>query len=305
MLAVDIREYDLLADPSRGTNRMTASETPATPAVTPASPTSDAERRTHRRPWWARAVDPLYGALRQALQRFHSARAAVGMVLIAGLGIAAAGTGAFVALADQVSEGDTQMLDEGIMAFLGEHRIEWIQASLLEITALGTGLVIMMIVGVAALLLWHTRHRYSAVLLLVSSGGGLLLNGILKMGFDRPRPQIFEWATHASSSSFPSGHAMGSAIVYATVAYLAARLQRRWWSRLLTLTSAAALILLIALSRLYLGVHYPSDVIAGMVIGLAWAAFCMAMLEAIQQLGRRRADVRQDEEPAPEAGSDG
>ena len=101
------------------------------------------------------------------------------------------------------------------------------------------------------------------------------------------------------SWSFPSGHAMSAAVVYGTVAYLAARLQRRQLHRVLTMSAAAVIILLIAASRVYLGVHYPSDVLAGVIIGVAWAAFCMAVLEAIQLYGRRRAPrILTHEEPA-------
>ena len=92
---------------------------------------------------------------------------------------------------------------------------------------------------------------------------------------------------------------MSAAIVYGTVAYLAGRLQERHRSRVITAVIALLLVLLIAASRIYLGVHYPSDTLAGMVIGFAWAAFCMATLEAIQMVARRRAPkVLEDEQPA-------
>ena len=90
---------------------------------------------------------------------------------------------------------------------------------------------------------------------------------------------------------------MSAAIVYSTVAYLAARLHRRKWARWLIMIAALILIVLISASRLYLGVHYPSDVIAGAAIGLAWAGFCMATLEAIQKFWLRRG-LQGDENPA-------
>jgi undecaprenyl-diphosphatase len=82
---------------------------------------------------------------------------------------------------------------------------------------------------------------------------------------------------------------MSATVCYGTVAYLVARLQKHRWSRVLTLTGAVVLILLVCTTRLYLGVHYPSDVLAGIVVGLAWAGFCMATLEASLVLARRRA----------------
>jgi undecaprenyl-diphosphatase len=128
----------------------------------------------------------------------------------------------------------------------------------------------------------------------------MVLDSLLKIGFNRPRPQIFTWGTQVMGASFPSGHAMASTIVYSTVAYLAARLQQNVASRLLTMAMAALIILLICSSRLYLGVHYPSDVLAGVIIGLAWAGFCMAILEAAQLYAKRNApQMLKDERPAP------
>ncbi len=114
--------------------------------------------------------------------------------------------------------------------------------------------------------------------------------------------QAFTWGTEAGGWSFPSGHAMSATIAYSTVAYLAARLHRRRWARWLTMSVAMLLILVICGSRVYLGVHYPSDVLAGIIIGLAWAAFCMATLEGIQRFSEHRAPrVKKDEAPAPAA----
>ena len=101
---------------------------------------------------------------------------------------------------------------------------------MVEVTTLGTGIVVIMIVAVAALFLVLTQHKYSAILLLASTIGGIVLDGILKLGFNRPRPAIFIPAVHTVSSSFPSGHAMSAAVVYSTVAYLAARLHKRRWA---------------------------------------------------------------------------
>ena len=93
---------------------------------------------------------------------------------------------------------------------------------------------------------------------------------------------------------------MSAAIVYGTVAYLAARLHKQMWARWIVMTGAIVIIALISFSRMYLGVHYPSDVLAGVSIGLAWAAFCMATLEAIQKFGLRRDPrILRDEQPAP------
>ncbi len=239
---------------------------------------------------------------RAAFDRANGVVGALGVFVVAGLLIGIAGTWAFAALASEVREGETQAFDEAVIQWMGAHRSPTLDASMVEVTALGTWPVVLMIVIVTGLFLTLSDRKYSAILLLVSAGGGLLLNGVLKLGFNRPRPSIFLPVVQAVSSSFPSGHAMSSAIVYGTVAYLAARLHRRRWARWLVMAFAFVVIVLISFSRMYLGVHYPSDVVAGVMIGLAWAGFCMATLEGVQRFRPRRAPpILGEEEPAPAA----
>jgi undecaprenyl-diphosphatase len=258
------------------------------------------ERRAEQRGRLSTYANPIYRALRASATKADTLAGTLGIFLLTGLIVAVIGTALFVALASHVRSGSTQALDESVIRWLSAHRTSGLDAAMVEVTALGTGIVVMMIVAVAALFLALTQHRYSAILLLASTFGGLVLNEVLKHGFNRPRPTIIVPAVHAVSSSFPSGHAMSAAIVYSTVAYLAARLHKRKWARWLVMTAALSVIAMISFSRLYLGVHYPSDVLAGLVIGFAWAGFCMATLEAIQKFGLR-GDPRilKDEKPAP------
>jgi len=260
------------------------------------------ERRAEQRGRFSAYANPIYRALRISATRADTLAGTLGIFLLTGLIVAVIGTTLFVALASYVRSGRTQALDDSVIRWLGAHRTHGLDAVMVEVTALGTGMVVMMIVAVAALFLVLTQHKYSAILLLASTFGGLVLNEVLKHGFNRPRPTIVVPAVHAVSSSFPSGHAMSAAIVYTTVAYLAARLHKRKWARWLVMTAAFIVIAMISFSRLYLGVHYPSDVLAGLVIGFAWAGFCMATLEAIQKFGLRRDPrILKDEKPAPPA----
>jgi undecaprenyl-diphosphatase len=248
------------------------------------------------------AWDVVFIFLRWLASHAKNAYTAFGLFLLAGAAIALSFTWAFAKLAGHVQSGKTQAFDESVMRFVGAHQNPKMTALMLEITALGTGTVVLVIVLVTGLFLWLNHHKHSAILLAAATLG-IALNNLLKTGFDRARPQVFEWGTHALSSSFPSGHAMSSAIVYSTVAYLAARLQRDHLSRILTMVLAGMIVLLICVSRLYLGVHYPSDVLAGVTIGLAWAAFCMAILEAAQLYARRNApQMLAQEHPAPADG---
>jgi undecaprenyl-diphosphatase len=230
---------------------------------------------------------PLYTFVRAIARHVHSFYTALGIYLVLGLAIAAFAVWGFAELADLVESGYTREFDLAAMEWMKENRIEALDQFLLDVTALGTGLVVLILVGVAALFLALTEHRYSAILLLVATAGGQLLNTVLKLVYDRPRPENIEHLTHSMSTSFPSGHAMSAVIVYGTVAYLAARLQKRRWERWLTMIAAIIIIVGIATSRVYLGVHYPSDVLAGTIVGAAWAAFCMAGLEAVRVFAAR------------------
>jgi undecaprenyl-diphosphatase len=242
-------------------------------------------------------VDQAFEAL---VDRMGSLLGALGVFLIGGVIVAGFGTWLFSELAERVMAGGTQAFDDAVLRWVGVRHTPALTTAMLEITSLGTSTVVLVIVGVAALFLTLTKHKYSALLLVVATAGGIFLDYLLKLRFDRPRPHIFAWGQQVVMSSFPSGHAMSATIVYSTVAYLAARLQKRRWSRALTLFVALVVILLICSSRVYLGVHYPSDVLAGVIIGLSWAAFCMAMLEGIQRFSQRRApEVMKDEAPAP------
>jgi undecaprenyl-diphosphatase len=253
------------------------------------------QTRGHFRLVW----DLIFNSLRFIARHAHSAYTVFGIFLVSGAAIAIAFTWAFSEIAQKVRAGSTQGFDDAVMHWMAAHQNKVVQSFMLEITSLGTGTVVGMIVFVAGMFLWLNQHKHSAILLIAATLGGLVLDNLLKIGFNRPRPQVFEWGTYAVSSSFPSGHAMSSVIVYGTVAYLAARLQQNVASRILTMAFSALIIVLICSSRLYLGVHYPSDVLAGVIIGLAWAAFCMAVLEAAQLYAKRNApQLLADEKPA-------
>jgi undecaprenyl-diphosphatase len=246
------------------------------------------------------------GALRLVRTRLHDLRAALGIVVLAGAALAALLGVGFAWIAHRVRAGSTQAFDEGVLRWVAAHRIGWLESTMLELTFLGTGTVVVTIAGVAALFLALTRQRTAAALLLWSTIGAILLNNVLKAAFSRPRPELFTWGTHVRTTSFPSGHAMSAAAIYGTVAFLAARLARTRRARLAIHVVAALIIVVVAASRVYLGVHYPTDVAAGLLVGLAWAAFCTAALEAGQFLsGRRRraGGAAADDAPAQPADS--
>ena len=140
---------------------------------------------------------------------------------------------------------------------------------------------------VVSAFIWLSKHKLSVVLLALGVGGGYLANNVLKMFFDRDRPSVFEPVAEVMTSSFPSGHAMVSTIAYLSVAYLVGRLEPKPAMRVLTWIIAAVIIVLVAISRMYLGVHYPSDVIGGIIAGVAWLGLVIAGMHAIQFFAAR------------------
>ena len=271
---------------------------PASPSPEPSVDASD--RRVTRRGHLVLFWNLVFRALRKLGTHGRSVYTAVGIFLVAGVLVAIAGTIGFAKLAEVVREGYTQQFDTAVLRWLGEHHSPTLTNLMTEITPLGTGIVVLTVIGVTTAFLWHTEHKHSARMLLAATAGNILLHNGLKLLFDRERPAVFEWGTHAASSSFPSGHAMSATVVYGTVAYLLARLQKHTWARAITLLVAVLMIALICLTRLYLGVHYPSDVLGGIVVGLAWSGVCMATLEASLALARRRAPASVVQEaPAP------
>jgi undecaprenyl-diphosphatase len=116
-------------------------------------------------------------------------------------------------------------------------------------------------------------------------GGGELVSTVLKLFYHRPRPDLVPHGMEVFTASFPSGHAMMSAIAYLTLAILMARVDRNPRVKALVLSLGVSITLLVGISRIYLGVHWPSDVVAGWCVGAAWASLCWFVALQLQQRG--------------------
>lgn len=261
--------------------------------MSPRSQPPTYERRTLPRGGPLRPLyDLLYRLLRWIGAHVQGFYRAVGAFLVIGLVVVLVAAVGFAALAERVMAGDTLHLDESILRAMERMGAPWLDTVALEVTALGARVVVWMVVLIASVFLWHSRHHYSAALLWVSMIGAGFVNTALKLSFNRPRPDVFPWRTeHVGLASFPSGHAMTSIVVYGTLAFLIARLAPTRLLRRLTWALAVLVILLIGWSRLYLGVHYPSDVVAGFVMGAAWAVICGLGIEAVRYFRSRRPTV--------------
>jgi undecaprenyl-diphosphatase len=198
----------------------------------------------------------------------------------------------FLSVADRVAAGHTQHVDEQLMLSMragspSEPRgPRVLPGAMRDLTALGSPSVLTLFVLAVAGALVVRRQYHALGLLLVATIGGILLNELLKAAFARPRPPLAFHLTEVRSMSFPSGHAMESAIIYLTLAALLARLVRPRLLRLYFIGLAFLLTFLVGVSRVYLGVHYPTDVLAGWTAGLAWALLCWTAARYLQQRGK-------------------
>jgi undecaprenyl-diphosphatase len=151
---------------------------------------------------------------------------------------------------------------------------QWLEIIFRDITSLGGATVLtLMTIAVTGFLLIDAK-RGAAILVLGSVIGGVVLSTILKLGIDRPRPDLVVHLVEVHTASFPSGHAMLSAVVYLTLGGLLSRVERPRRIKIYVLSVAVILTLLIGVSRVYLGVHWPTDVLAGWCAGATWAMLC-------------------------------
>lgn len=196
----------------------------------------------------------------------------------------------FFSLAGQVAEGDTKGLDERLLLALRRPGDlaqpigpAWLPETMRDITAFGSVFGIVYVTACVVLYLVMTARRKAALFVVVAMGGGEVLSTVLKMFYRRPRPDLVPHGMETFTASFPSGHAMLSAIAYLTLAILLARISRGRRVKAFVLTLGVATTLLVGISRIYLGVHWPSDVLAGWCVGAAWASLCWFVALQLQR----------------------
>jgi undecaprenyl-diphosphatase len=213
-------------------------------------------------------------------------------VLVALL-LIAAGLWGFLELAEDIREGDRFSLDRTILLLFRNPADPtdplgpiWLESAVRDITALGGTVVITIVTLSAAGFLLLSGKPGAALYVVVAIAGATLLSFLIKAGIERPRPDLFPHGAPVYTASFPSGHATGAAATYLTLGALLARFQPHRRLKVYLLTLAAILTLLIGLSRLYLGVHWPSDVLAGWTLGASWALLCWLVARQLQRRGQ-------------------
>lgn len=210
-------------------------------------------------------------------------------ILLTFLGLAIGLLGMFW-LGSEVLEGDTFALDKLILRGLRTANDpgmpigpSWLKSSAIDITALGGVTVLTLITVLVVGYLVANRKVHIALFVAAAVASGAVVNSGLKAFFVRVRPEVVPHLVEVTSASFPSGHAMNSAMVYLTLASLAARSQEQVTVRLYLLGVAILLTMIVGTTRVYLGVHWPSDVIAGWCIGAIWAVLCSLLAKALQR----------------------
>jgi undecaprenyl-diphosphatase len=220
------------------------------------------------------------------------ARAEIGIlaaILIAALALLGFGT-----LAATVMEGETSAFDRAILLALRSADNpsdpigpRWFELAVSDVTSLGSFAVLGLITLGAVGYLVADNKRHAALLVLIAVGGGTALSSGMKVLFERPRPDIVAHLAHVQTQSFPSGHAMLSAVTFLTLGAILMRVQPRRRMKAYIIAVAIVLTLLVGLSRIYLGVHWPTDVLGGWCLGAAWALMCWlvaAWLQARRQV---------------------
>jgi len=213
-------------------------------------------------------------------------RMLAGIVLVATLVLG------FGLLASEVIEGDTKAFDERVLQFFRSPADPslpagpaWLKDAMRDVTALGsTSVLTIIVVGVAGYLA-VSGLRHAAAMVLGSVALGALLSNALKVAFSRPRPAFIPPDLLVFTASFPSGHATLSAVVYLTLGALLCRTQSSLAVKTFILCFATLLTGLVGLSRIHLGVHWPTDVVAGWLVGGTWALLCWLTMIWLQGRG--------------------
>jgi undecaprenyl-diphosphatase len=246
------------------------------------------------------SVMDLVGA--KVLTLWGTARREIGPLML--LGAILIGGWCFVELADAVGDGEIAAFDEAVLTWLrtpAELATPigplWLKQVARDVTALGGWTIGLAVTAFAIGYLLLTGERRLALYVGVAVCGGTGLSQVLKDVYNRPRPALVPHLVEVSTASFPSGHAMGSTVVWLTLAALMARshTQRRVKSYLLG--CATTVVITVGLTRIYLGVHWPSDVLSGWTAGVTWALGCWLVARL---LDRRRAPPSQPSMPSPE-----
>jgi undecaprenyl-diphosphatase len=234
---------------------------------------------------WSGAMKQRTNGLWQRLKRAD-------LFILLAIVLVIGGAWLFIEVADEVNEGATAAIDQRLLLSLRNPADPsdplgplWVEEGMRDVTALGGGAILLLITtSVVGYLIIQRRYR-AALLVTLAVVGGSLLSQLLKETFGRPRPDLVPHGMHVYTTSFPSGHSMSAAATYLTLAALLTRFQPRRRLQLYIMVLALLITGLVGISRVYLGVHWPTDVLAGWTAGAVWAALCGLVMSWLQHRG--------------------
>ena len=224
------------------------------------------------------------------------------LAALAALAVVTLGLMAFVELADDMTEADGQAFDQTVLMAMrpfadDPHRAWgpwWLEEAAADLTSLG-GISVLTLFAVMVIgFLWFQRKWLSSVLLLAGLAGGVALSEGTKALFERERPPEIYQAVETINASFPSGHALLSTVFYLSIGVMLTRAFPRRRFKTYVLGCAILIALLVGVTRVYLGAHWATDVLAGWSLGAAWAMALWLVAWAVQRLQRRHATGLQD-----------
>jgi membrane-associated phospholipid phosphatase len=214
-------------------------------------------------------------------------RAFLGLHLVAGFIIFASMTLTLWQISKVINKREPLTIaDAQLSTWLHSHTLPWLTSAMFVVTSLGSSLFASCIAVVFGLYLIRRRRFYWLAAFLSSVYGGMLLNRILKYVFQRPRPHFDDPLLSLTSYSFPSGHTMTATVLFGVLAAYFFTTTRDWRRRVIIVFVAGLLILLVGFSRMYLGVHYLSDVLGAMAEGLAWLSLCLTVIYSLRRRNR-------------------
>jgi undecaprenyl-diphosphatase len=231
--------------------------------------------------------------IKQTIGRVLSALPPIEPFVLIMLAVCAAALWGFIKTADAVFEKETQSFDSWMLTALRDPANpadpigpSWMQEAARDVSALGgfTWITFATLVVAGYLLIDDKTHM--SVFLVAAIASGALLSMLLKHHYARPRPDLVPHLSQVYTSSFPSGHSMLAAVVYLTMGSLLASVISNRTLKVYVLAVAVALTTAVGLTRIYLGVHFPTDVLAGWLAGLVWALFCWLIARMLQRRGR-------------------
>lgn len=231
-----------------------------------------------------------YRHLPKALWSFMRAE----FVLVASLAVIAAAVLLFIEIADEMSEGEAHGFDMAVLQTLHPDAAnpsdpigpKWLDHAAVDLSAIGSVSVLSTLALLVGVFLIIQRKRLEAAIIAVAFGGGITISQLLKGYFDRERPPEIYRASEILNASFPSGHALLSTVVFLTLGAMLAQAARGQGLRIFVMAAAICLALIVGVTRIYLGVHWTTDVLAGWSVGAAWGTACWLGGRWLKQRGQ-------------------